>query len=392
MPKQNSGQQSSAGHYAEWIRTILGKARTRGRPILPLFESTVAEPRSLLSGLVSSAFSDPVSSRYTSAFSGGNPYVIESLARTYKCSSDQLLCTTGATGAMSLLYRALLNLGDHVLVETPGFDLLGLLAAEQGADVGTFLRPGDDFAVDVERIKAALTPRTKLVVLTNLHNPSGMHATHTDLLALAELAERRGFLVLIDEVYGDFATPEERPMPACTVSPHFVSISSLTKSFGLSTLRCGWVVGAPDIVARVRHVAARTDFGVSNLAHAVAALVLENPEPFRAYSNGILSAAAPLVHRFMATWRDEGLVDGAMPRSGCIAFPRLTPVSDTLDFAARLFDRTGIAVVPGEFFGAAGHVRIGFGLPVPVLEQALDGLGAALFESRDAEARQQRAR
>lgn len=392
MLEHSTVQSARTGHYAQWIRTILGEARTANRKILPLFESTVAEPRALLTEMVRDAFTDPISNRYTSAFSGGNPYVIESLSRIYGASANELVCTTGATGAMSLLYRALLQPGDHVLVETPGFDLLGILALEQGASVGCFTRPGKNFAVDVERIKAALTPRTKLVVLTNLHNPSGMVAAHADLLALAELAEARGFLVLIDEVYGDFATLDERPMPACKVSEHFVSISSLTKSFGLSTLRCGWIVGAPSVVAAVREVAARTDFGISNLSHAVAALVLERPEPFQAYSKNILAAAAPLVLRYTAEWRNEGLIEGAMPPSGCIAFPRLIGVNDTLGFAAQLFEHTGIAVVPGEFFAAGGHIRIGFGLPVPVLEQALEGLGAALFAHRNAKARLQGAR
>ena len=392
MLEQTSVKPTGGGHYAQWIRTILGEARAANRKILPLFESTVAEPRTLLTGLVHKAFSDPVTSRYTSALSGGNPYVVDSLARLYGTNPDQLLCTTGATGGMSLLYRALLQAGDHVLVETPGFDLLAILAAEQGAVVGSFTRPGDDFAIDVGRIKAALTPRTKLVVITNLHNPSGLAAVHTDLLALAELAEARGFLVLVDEVYGDFATPDERPMPACAVSERFVSISSLTKSFGLSTLRCGWIVGAPGVIAAVREVAARTDFSISNLSHAVAALVLERPEPFRAYSESILAAAAPLVRAHTTEWREEGLIEGTMPLSGCIAFPRLTGVDDTLCFAARLFEQSGIAVVPGEFFAAPGHIRIGFGLPVQVLEQALDGLGSALFAHRNAEAKLRRVR
>lgn len=373
--------------YSRWIRRVIGLARSGGRTILPLFESTVLEPRELLTGLVREAFHEPVTDRYTSAFAAGNPYVVAALASTYGVAAAHILCTTGATGAMALLYRALLQPGDHVLVETPGFDLLSLLAREQGAQVSTFVRPGHDFAIDVDRIAAALTPRTRLVVLTNLHNPSGLAADPAALHDLAALAQARGFRVIVDEVYGDFATAEERPVPACRISPDFISVSSLTKAFGLSTLRCGWIVADPAIIAAVRELADRTEFGISNLAHALAALVLERRDQFSAYSAGVLAAARPIVDGYFANWRRAGLIDGPLPQSGCIAFPRLIGIDDTLAFADDLFARSGVAVVPGEFFGAPGHIRIGFALPTDKVEPGFAALEEALMQARSSGAR-----
>jgi len=382
MVSSVSQHTAPAESYSRWIRRVIGIARSGGRVILPLFESTVPEPRELLTDLVREAFAEPVTDRYTSAFAAGNPYVNAALASTYGVSAAHILCTTGATGAIALLYRALLQPGDHVLVETPGFDLLGMLASEQGAQVSTFLRPGPGFAVDVDRIAAALTPRTRLVVLTNLHNPSGLAADHEALQDLAELAQARGFRVIVDEVYGDFATAEERPVPACRISPHFISVSSLTKAFGLSTLRCGWIVADPAVIAIVRDLADRTEFGISNLTHALAALVLERRDQFSAYSSDVLSAARQIADRHFAEWEKAGLIAGTLPKSGCIAFPRLVGIDDTLAFADDLFARTGVTVVPGEFFGAAGHVRIGFGLPVSKVEPAFAMLGEALHAAR----------
>ena len=382
MVSSVSQHTAPAESYSRWIRRVIGIARSGGRVILPLFESTVPEPRELLTDLVREAFAEPVTDRYTSAFAAGNPYVNAALASTYGVSAAHILCTTGATGAIALLYRALLQPGDHVLVETPGFDLLGMLASEQGAQVSTFLRPGPGFAIDVDRIAAALTPRTRLVVLTNLHNPSGLAADHEALQDLAELAQARGFRVIVDEVYGDFATAEERPVPACRISPHFISVSSLTKAFGLSTLRCGWIVADPAVIAIVRDLADRTEFGISNLTHALAALVLERRDQFSAYSSDVLSAARQIADRHFAEWEKAGLIAGTLPKSGCIAFPRLVGIDDTLAFADDLFARTGVTVVPGEFFGAAGHVRIGFGLPVSKVEPAFAMLGEALHAAR----------
>lgn len=373
--------------YSRWIRRVISAGRAGGRTILPLFESTVPEPRAMLTELVREAFADPVTDRYTSAFAAGNPFVVAALSRTYAVQPAQILCTTGATGAMALLYRALLEPGDHVLVETPGFDLLGILAREQGALVSTFQRPGRDFAIDVDRIAAALTPRTRLVVLTNLHNPSGLAADPAALRDLAVLAQARGFRVIVDEVYGDFATAEERPLAACHISPDFISVSSLTKAFGLSTLRCGWIVADPAIIATVRDLADRTEFGISNLAHGLAALVLERRDQFTAYSAAVLAAARPTVDDYFARWREAGWIDGPLPQSGCIAFPRLTGIADTLAFADDLFARSGSALVPGEFFGAAGHVRIGFALPLAQIEPAFAALDSALRAAAERAAR-----
>lgn len=384
MSDADTLEQRADSNYAQWIRQVISAARSSNSAILPLFESTVQEPRQLLASLVREAFTEPLTSRYTSAFAGGNPFVLASLAKSYGVAPGHIMCTTGATGAMAILYRALLKRGDHVLVETPGFDLLGLLAQERGAQVGSFRRPGGNFDLDVDRIAKALTPRTRLVVLTNLHNPSGLPAEHSALVALAGLAEARGFHVIVDEVYGDFATTAERPMPACAVSPRFISVSSLTKSFGLSTLRCGWIVADPAVITLAATLAARTEFGVSNLSHAIAAIVLEQPAPFRAYSDGVLQAARPVVERHLAEWRAAELVDGVFPASGCIVFPRLVGIDDTLAFAEQLLEQTGVSVVPGEFFGAAGHIRIGYGQPAPVLDKALGRLGETLLAARGA--------
>lgn len=387
MAELTSGPPAGAESYSRWIRRVIGAARSGGRTILPLFESTVPEPRALLTALVREAFAEPATDRYTSAFAAGNPFVVAALAQTYAAEPAQVLCTTGATGAMALLYRALLQPGDHVLVETPGFDLLGILAREHGAQVSTFVRPGAGFALDVDRIAAGLTARTRLVVLTNLHNPSGLAANPAALSELAALAQARGFRVIVDEVYGDFATAEERPLPACRISPDFISVSSLTKAFGLSTLRCGWIVADAAVIGQVRELADRTEFGISNLAHGLAALVLERRAQFSAYSSGVLAAARPIVDDYFARWRDAGLIAGTMPQSGCIAFPRLTGIDDTLAFADGLLAASGVAVVPGEFFGAAGHVRIGFALPTAQIEPAFAALDAALRLAREQAAR-----
>lgn len=368
--------------YAEWVRQTLIQMRAGGGRIVPLFDSSVPEPRALLAELTATAFADPVSDRYVSAFAGGNPFVIEHLARRYGVAADAVLCTTGATGALSLLYRGLVRPGERILVETPGFDLFAGIAALHGIGVDRVARDPPDFALDIDRLAAALSPRTRLIVVSNLHNPSGMPIAHEAMLALARLAEARGLIVIVDEVYGDYADAATRPVPAAQLSPRMVSVSSLTKIYGLSTLRCGWVVGDPRVLGPVRALADRFEFGISNLSHAVAARVLDHAERFDAWSHEMVATARPAVASAFARWRAAGLIAGPLPEFGCIAFPRLIGIEDSIGFARWLSDRAGVVVAPGEYFGAPGHIRIGFAQPPADLAYALDALEIGLTAYR----------
>lgn len=364
--------------YAQWVRRAVARGRASGSNIIALFDSSVPEPRELLGKLVTDAFAPPINARYTSAFAGGNPFVVEHLCAAYGVTADHLLCTTGATGALSLLYRALAGPGGHVLVETPGFDLFQDIARCHQIAVDTFTRTGADFAIDLDEIEARLRPDTGLIVLSNLHNPSGVVVPHATLVQLAALAERHDLRVVVDEVYGDFVDASDRPCHAASISPRFISVSSLTKTYGLSTLRCGWIVADPAVLAPVRELGERVEFGISNLAHAVAALVLDNATRFRSYSQAMLAGARPMAEKFFAGWRGLGLIEGELPRYGCIAFPRLTGIADTVAFSEWLSDRTGVIVAPGEYFGAPGHIRIGFALPPETLGDGLQMLGEGL--------------
>jgi aspartate/methionine/tyrosine aminotransferase len=370
--------------YVQWVRRAVARAMQGHEDDAGmLFGSSVEEPVELLRQTVESGFGRPITSRYASVFVAGNPYVMEHLARSYRVGLDHILPTTGATGALSLLYRAYLQPGDHVLVESPGFDLFADIARALNAHVDSFIRKGPRFEIDPDEIQSRIQPNTRLIVLTNLHNPSGMLTPDTTLRAVAALAERHGIKVIVDEVYGDYADPLVRTHSAAHLSPNMVSVNSLTKIYGLSTLRCGWIVADPQVLAPVRALNDQFEFGVSKLSHAVAALVMENSATFDAYWKGIMAAARPVMQRYFNEWSRDGLVSGELPDYGCITFPRLCGIDDTQSFSNWLADRQGVIVVPGELFRAAGHVRIGFALPEQELDRALSHFTAGLKEYRE---------
>jgi aspartate/methionine/tyrosine aminotransferase len=364
--------------YADWVKTAIGMARARDGRTVSLFESSVPEPRELLRQTIVDAVEPSFSPYYVSAFSDGNPFVRDMLADRYAVDRTQILCTTGATGALSLIYRTFLQPGDHVLVETPGFDLFSWLAEAQGVAVDGFQRNGDRFAIDVADVEARLRPETRLVVLSDLHNPSGMPVGKAVLRDLAALAERRGFLLVVDEVYAEYTPKDQRPEAAATLSPSVISISSLTKIYGLGVLRCGWIVGAPDVVARIRRLNGRVEFGVSTLSHAMAAHVLANSAVFDENSRSYVARCRPRFETWFKAMVAEGLMAGTLPDDGCICFPSLPGVCDTRAFSEWLIARSGVIVAPGEYFGAPGHIRIGFCQEDENLEAGLMGLEEGL--------------
>lgn len=369
--------------YAQWVRRAIRNTMAAQRPATALFDSSVEEPTELLRRTIMAGFVRPITSRYQSVFVNGNPYLVETLASRYGVPEDRILCTTGATSALSLVYRAYLSPGDHILVETPGFDLFADIARSLGARVGFFRRSGPEFRIDPNEVAARIEPDTRLIVLSNLHNPSGMLLSDGELKSLADAVAGRGVKLIVDEVYGDYADRDARPGSAVRLSPDFIGISSLTKIYGLNTLRCGWVVAEPDTLAPVRRVSDHFEFGVSKLTHAIAALILEDSTNFDQNSRQVLASARPVIERFFAAWVGAGLVEGALPTFGCISFPKLVGIEDTKEFSAWLADRTGVIVAPGEFFGSPGHIRIGHAHPPDVLERGLARLTAGLREYRD---------
>ena len=363
--------------YAHWVRRAIRKARARR--IVPLFDSSVEEPVELLRQVIERGFGDPITPKYQSVFVNGNSSLIQSLAARYRVPADNILTTTGATGALSIIYHAFLKTGDHILVESPGFDLFGDIGRALGADVEAFHREGEDFTINEFELAARIRPSTKLIVLSDLHNPSGMMLDPEVISRLARIAGERGIRLVVDEVYGDYAG-NKRIASAANLSPNIIAVNSLTKMFGLSTLRCGWIIASEDNFSPLREWSDLFEFGVSKLSHAVAALVLDESDRFAAYADSVLEAARPVLKAHFELLEAEGRMEGRLPDFGCIFFPRLTGIDNTLEFSDWLADRYGIIVAPGEFFGAAGHVRIGFAHPADVLDHGLGCLASGLRE------------
>lgn len=304
----------------------------------------------------------------------GFPPLVEAIASAHGVAPDRVATGTGCSGANFLVCAALLEPGDEVLVESPTYDPLPAAAKLLGAVVRTFPRRFEDgWDLDPSAIAGSLTARTRLVMISNPHNPSGTLASPDRLAALAEIAARRNVPVLFDEVYRDTLF-EDRPEPAATLSPFFVSTSSLTKAYGLASLRCGWAIASPEIVRRVRRARDLVDVWGPIPSDRLALAAFRG---LRALSDRARRIVEPNRERVSSWLEGRSDLEGIRPRA-TLAFPRLKGVGDARGFVEDLFERTGTAVAPGHFFGAPAHFRIAFGGPSETVAAGLEALDRAL--------------
>ncbi|HEX9885483.1 MAG TPA: pyridoxal phosphate-dependent aminotransferase [Longimicrobiales bacterium] len=309
----------------------------------------------------------------------GHPPLLEAIARRYGTVSGRVASAPGASGANFLALAALARPGDTVLVEWPGYDPHAGAARLLGLEVRTFSRCFEDgFALDPGRVQAALTATTRAVVVSNPHNPSGVLAAPDALAEVGRVAEAAGARVIVDEVYLDGVFDRVVP-PAGTLGDVFITTNSLTKSYGLSGLRAGWVIAAPDVIERVRRVRDVVDAVGAYPSDVLATLAFQHLDRLRERARSILlpnmaSLAALVEARPELSW--------VPPAGGNVAFPRLVGSHDAGPFVDMARERFGVGVVPGSHFGAPEHFRVAVAGEPATLVAGLEALGAALDAAR----------
>lgn len=374
--------------FAEWVGQALRLVRNSSGRKIGLFDSSVPEPVSLLSELISQSFSGGAPASYQSVFMRNHPGLEHQLAARYDVAPEHILCTTGATMSVSHVLNATCVAGEHVIIERPGFDIFTDAASRIGLDVGYFKRSAPDFDLPIDEIIAGVTDRTRIVIVTDPHNPSGVSLPQGRLETLCRALAERGIQLLVDEVYGDYRERFDGGLDPA-VFPNVVRIGSMTKNFGLSTLRCGWIFAGGSVGERILAELRQADFAVSKLSHTVAVEVFERVEKFDAFRRETMEAARPIMKAMLRKLEDRGLIVPGTRLEGCICFPQLIGVEDTRHFSEWLSERHDVVVVPGECFGEPGHIRIGFAIGAAALKEALDRLERGMLAFRDEQAGQQ---
>ena len=280
----------------------------------------------------------------------------------------------GASMANHLALASLLEPGDEVLLELPAYGpiLDALLYLE--ADVKRFPRTEESgFAVDPNEIARRMSARTRLIVITNLHNPTSVLTPEITLREVGALARSAGARVLVDEVYLD-AVYDNPPRTSFHLGPEFVVTSSLTKIYGASGLRCGWILAQPDLawqMRRLNDLYAATPVFPGELLGVAAFRHLDR---LRERARRILEADRAALATFLA---DHPQIQAVPTIWGTTCFPRLC-AGGTDDFLEHLRAEFDTSAVPGRFFEMPEHFRIGMGVNHAMFTEGLRRLGDAL--------------
>lgn len=300
------------------------------------------------------------------------------LAARAGVDGESIVAATGTSLANHLAMAAILSPGDEVLIEKPTYEPLIAVARYLGAEIKRFERPFETgFRILKDEIEGQVSSRTRLIVITNLHNPSGVLTDEETLRHLGEIARSVRAHVLVDEVYLDTVF-ENTPSTAFHLGAEFITTSSLTKVYGLSGLRCGWIVAEPNIARRIWRLNDLFGSVAAHPAERLSVVALQQLDRIRSAARTLLENNHALVNRFLDT-RDD--LETVRPGFGTIVFPRVSWGSAD-GLCQLLREKYETSVAAGRFFEMPAHFRLGLGADSETLVAGLERLGYALDELR----------
>jgi len=294
-----------------------------------------------------------------------------------------VLVTAGAAQALFIIATSLLEKGDHLVVVRPNYATNIETPRAIEADVSFLdLTFEDGFRVDSEKLMALVTPRTKYVSITLPHNPTGVMMGEADLRGLVGEVERAGCRLLVDETYREMTFGEPLPV-AATLSERAISVSSLSKTYGIPGIRTGWLVCRDGELMRT-FLAAKEQIGIcgSVVDEEIAVRALEQRAAWLAELHPFIAGQLRVVRDWIA---GEELMEWVEPGGGVVCFPRIRPEVpvDVDEFYRVLGEVHGTYVGPGHWFEQdRRHMRIGYAWPLP--EELEGGLAAVSASIRAA--------
>lgn len=298
---------------------------------------------------------------------------------------ENILVTAGASGALFIIATSLLDKGDHLVVERPNYATNIETPRAIGCDISYLdLDIDDGFRLDIDRLESLIRPETKLVSLTRPHNPTGTVLSENELRAVVNMVERKGCLLLFDETYRELTRGEPLPV-AAALSDRVISVSSLSKSYGVPGIRTGWITGLDRELMEL-FLCAKEQIGIcgSALDEHLGWEVLRQRERRLPDIRSHVGTAFEILKNWMA---GEDRMEWVEPWGGVVCFPRILPdLSVDMDQFYRLLNKKyGTYVGPGHWFDQDRRfMRIGYAWPTrEELTGGLAGISGALDETID---------
>jgi aspartate/methionine/tyrosine aminotransferase len=295
----------------------------------------------------------------------------KTLCSMYNCTPDNIVTTTGASEANFLVFSSLLSQGDEFIIEQPGYQPMWLTPEMLGARRINWSRKFENkFRVDVETLQSLITEKTKLVVITNLHNPSGVLTNQKTIKTIAEIAEEHGAYVLVDEIFLDGSYSKK---PSCFGIPNVLVTSSATKIYGLGGLHTGWIIAPEEMATQCQRMKAHTTGASSFISEIMTAHLLNNArdEVIKRFQKHATTNRV-VMKKWMTQHKD--LLKWVEPDGGIVCFPKYSLDIPSVDLCKHLFEEQKILVNPGAYFNSEGFIRLSFGGDKETLQSGLEAL------------------
>ncbi|UWR24067.1 aminotransferase class I/II-fold pyridoxal phosphate-dependent enzyme [Sulfitobacter sp. S190] len=309
----------------------------------------------------------------------GAPDLRAEIASTYDTmAAENILCLAGAGEGIYAVARVLLTPDDHIIVPTPNYqsaetvplqicDVTGvpLTRAEGSQDAA-------EWRLDMDAVKAAIRPNTKLISLNFPHNPTGALLPRADLEALVTLCRDRGIWILSDEVYRGVELHEQDRMPQIAdIYERGISLNVMSKAYGLPGLRIGWIACPDhDLLQKVERYKHFLSICNSAPSERLALIALRARDRILARNRALLKENVALAQDLFMDF--PGLVDFRAPQGGCVAFPRYNGADGVETFCRNLLEQSGVLLLPASIYTSdvaetpQRHFRIGLGRDRPV--------------------------
>lgn len=293
---------------------------------------------------------------------------------------DSALITAGTAEANYLLFRQLLTAGDEIITEAPGWPQAGVMARAIGARLVE--APRDEargWALDPEAVARAITPKTRMIFLTNPNNPTGRLMRKEELQALAALADRHGVWLVVDEVYAGLEWAGPRPPSIAGITPFGITTGSVSKALGLQGLRTGWMICQSAEVIRDAMILRENGSEIMNVLGEHIAEVALRPERLAAALGRARDEGAATLDRLDGFVAGQPRLSWHRPEAGLIGLARVEGTDGESLARALLRPPYRTFLLPGSAYGLLQHVRIGAGGGEGArLEEGLGRLSALL--------------
>ncbi|MFX0121920.1 MAG: aminotransferase class I/II-fold pyridoxal phosphate-dependent enzyme [Candidatus Hodarchaeota archaeon] len=313
--------------------------------------------------------------RYTQHL--GSPELRKQIANLYEgLSWKNIAITTGAAESIFSIIASLTKIEDHIIVECPNYPSFWYIpeSLERSMDL-FFLRYEEQFKPNLQELEASIKPNTKLICLTHPNNPTGSMITKKELENIIEMVEERGIYLLMDETYRDLTFGDPLP-PAASLSSNVISVSTMSKVYGVPGIRIGWSAACEkEIIKGILKVREQTTICNSAINESIALQLLRRKED---YLPGILQRVN-INRKLVLDWvKNNDYLNVIPPEGSVTCFPRFYESSREL--CRLLVEKYRTFTVPGYCFKMDSFFRIGFGGETIELKKGLERLELAIDE------------